>query len=76
MSEPRANGSKNVPKAFISYSHDFPAHSDRVLAFAVALRNHGIDVELDQFHTDEITTLPAGRVRRSVHQIRQRVRNI
>jgi len=46
------------PKVFISYSHDSPAHSARILAFATALRDDGIDVELDQFHTDEIIDWP------------------
>lgn len=46
------------PEVFISYSHDSPAHSARVLAFAMALRDHGIDVELDQFHTEEIIDWP------------------
>ena len=46
------------PKVFISYSHDSTAHSSHVLAFAIALRDHGIDVELDQFHTDEIIDWP------------------
>ncbi len=45
-------------KVFISYSHDSPAHSTRVLTFATALRSHGIDVELDQFHADEIVDWP------------------
>ena len=46
------------PQVFISYSHDSPAHSERVLALAWALRNHGIDVELDQFHNEEIVDWP------------------
>ncbi len=44
--------------AFISYSHDSPEHSARVLAFAQALRAHGVDVELDQFHGEEIVDWP------------------
>ena len=48
----------STPTVFISYSHDSPEHSARVLDFAVALRSHGIDVELDQFHTDEIIDWP------------------
>ncbi len=44
--------------AFISYSHDSPEHSARVLAFAQALRANGIDVELDQFHAEEIVDWP------------------
>ncbi|MGH8569477.1 MAG: SEFIR domain-containing protein [Gammaproteobacteria bacterium] len=35
---------------FISYCHDSPEHSARVLALAWALRSNGIAVELDQFH--------------------------
>jgi TIR domain/NACHT domain len=34
---------------FISYSHDSPEHSQRVLQMANALRAHGVDVELDQY---------------------------
>jgi len=41
-----------MPRVFVSYSHDSPEHSARVLALAQALRGHGIDVELDQFHQD------------------------
>lgn len=48
----------HLPKVFISYSHDSTAHSARVLAFAMALRDHGIDVGLDQFHTEEIIDWP------------------
>jgi len=46
------------PRVFISYSHDSQSHSDKVLEFAFALRSNGIDVELDQFHTDEIVDWP------------------
>ncbi|MGC2224759.1 MAG: toll/interleukin-1 receptor domain-containing protein, partial [Methylocella sp.] len=35
---------------FISYSHDTPEHSQRVLHLANALRGQGVDVELDQYH--------------------------
>ena len=45
-------------KIFISYSHDSPEHSARVLSLAWALRNNGIDVELDQFHNEEIVDWP------------------
>ena len=45
-------------KVFISYSHDSPEHSNNVLSFALALRDHGIEVELDQFHVDEIIDWP------------------
>jgi hypothetical protein len=35
---------------FISYSHDTPEHSERVLQLANALRAHGVDAELDRYH--------------------------
>jgi hypothetical protein len=34
---------------FVSYSHDTPAHKESVLQMAVALRERGIDVLIDQF---------------------------
>ena len=37
------------PRVFISYSHDTPAHQDRVLDFANRLRAHGIDASIDQY---------------------------
>ncbi len=49
---------KNGVKGFISYSHDTAAHSERVLALAWALRSHGIEIELDQFHNEEIIDWP------------------
>jgi hypothetical protein len=45
-------------KVFISYSHDSPEHSERVLDLAFSLRGNGIDVELDQFHNEEIVDWP------------------
>jgi hypothetical protein len=39
----------NAPRVFISYSHDSDEHAARVLALAVALCDHGIDVILDRF---------------------------
>ncbi|HEX5883833.1 MAG TPA: toll/interleukin-1 receptor domain-containing protein, partial [Pyrinomonadaceae bacterium] len=44
--------------AFISYSHDSPEHSKRVLSLAWALRDNGIDVDLDQFHNETIVDWP------------------
>jgi tetratricopeptide (TPR) repeat protein len=58
MVMPESQSTNKPIKVFISYSHDSAAHERRVLSFAVALRNHGIDVELDQFHTDEIIDWP------------------
>jgi hypothetical protein len=39
-----------VGKVFISYSHDSPEHSERVLALSNQLRGLGIDTELDRYH--------------------------
>jgi TIR domain len=36
---------------FISYSHDSPEHSAKLLAFSNKLRELGVDAELDQYHT-------------------------
>ncbi|MEN6429158.1 MAG: SEFIR domain-containing protein [Phycisphaerales bacterium] len=38
-------------RVFISYSHDSPEHTKRVLGLANALRSQGVDAELDQYHT-------------------------
>jgi hypothetical protein len=46
------------PRVFISYSHDSPEHSERVLSLAWALRRNGIDVEIDQFHNERIVDWP------------------
>ena len=37
-------------KVFISYSHDLPEHSERVLALSNRLRALGLDAELDRYH--------------------------
>jgi tetratricopeptide (TPR) repeat protein len=47
-----------APRVFISYSHDDPAHCDRVLALAQQLRRDGIHAELDQFHDQELLHWP------------------
>jgi hypothetical protein len=39
-----------VGKVFISYSHDSPEHSERVLALSNRLREIGVDAELDRYH--------------------------
>jgi hypothetical protein len=39
-----------VGKVFISYSHDSPEHSERVLALSNQLRALGVDTELDRYH--------------------------
>jgi hypothetical protein len=40
----------HIPKVFISYSHDTPAHASRVWEIADQLRAHGIDATIDMFH--------------------------
>jgi hypothetical protein len=39
----------NIPKAFLSYSHDTQEHKKWVLELTTRLRNNGIDAILDQF---------------------------
>ena len=39
------------PTVFISYSHDSPEHTDRVLKLSDKLRSEGIDCILDQYET-------------------------
>jgi hypothetical protein len=46
------------PRVFISYSHDSDEHRQRVLCLAQALRDHGVDAELDQYHENEIVDWP------------------
>jgi hypothetical protein len=58
MTKLEGSGRQKHPRLFVSYSHDSPEHSARVLALARALRSHGIDVELDQFHHHEILDWP------------------
>lgn len=48
-----------APRVFISYSqHDPAGHSLRVRALAQALSDNGIDVELDQYHQNELIDWP------------------
>src|SRR5262245_41634281 len=50
---------RSPPRVFISYSqHDPAGHSRRVRAFAEALTHDGIDVELDQYHQNEVIEWP------------------
>ena len=47
------------PRVFISYSqHDPVGHSRRVRAFAQALADDGLDVELDQYHQNQPVDWP------------------
>jgi tetratricopeptide (TPR) repeat protein len=50
--------SKPSIRAFICYSQDTELHVGRVLDLARALRANGIDVEVDQFHLDELLDWP------------------
>jgi SEFIR domain len=46
-------------RVFISYSqHDPAMHSQRVLTLAHALADDGLDVELDQYHQNELIDWP------------------
>lgn len=38
------------PKVFISYSHDSEEHKNWILKLATHLRDHGVDVILDQWN--------------------------
>jgi hypothetical protein len=48
----------NIPKAFISYSHDTQEHKKWALQLATRLRNNGIDAILDQFELQPGADLP------------------
>jgi hypothetical protein len=47
-----------VGKVFISYSHDSPEHSERVLALSNRLRALGVDAELDRYHVRPLQGWP------------------
>lgn len=47
-----------VPKVFISYSHDTLDHKKWVLELAIRLRNNGIDAIIDQFELQAGDDLP------------------
>jgi hypothetical protein len=47
-----------IPKAFISYSHDSQEHKKWVLELAIRLRNNGIDAILDQFELQPGADIP------------------
>ena len=48
----------NIPKAFISYSHETQEHKKWVLELATRLRNNGIDAILDQFELQAGADIP------------------
>ncbi len=45
--------SNQAIKVFVSYTHDSPAHSRRVLDLANALRQAGFDCDIDQYHANQ-----------------------
>jgi hypothetical protein len=47
-----------VPRAFISYSHDSQSHKQWVMEFAIRLRNSGIDAVLDQWELQPGDDIP------------------
>jgi len=49
---------RSVPRVFLSYSHDSPAHSADVLALAQRLRDDGIDCWIDQFESSPAAGFP------------------
>ncbi|MDP9121226.1 MAG: TIR domain-containing protein [Acidobacteriota bacterium] len=53
------------PRVFVTYSHDSPAHMDRVLALCDHLRHRGVDANLDQYEPAP----PEGWPRWTVRQI-------
>lgn len=55
------------PKVLISYSHDSPAHRDRVLQLADRLRQGGIDCTIDQY----VPSPPEGWPRWMMNQLEQ-----
>lgn len=48
----------NIPKVFISYSHDSQDHKKWVLDLATRLRNSGVDATLDQWDLQAGSDLP------------------
>jgi hypothetical protein len=48
----------NIPRVFISYSHDSAKHKSWVLDFATTLRNRGVDAVLDQWDLKPGDDLP------------------
>ncbi len=53
-----ADRRQQPPRVFISYSHDGPAHADRVLQLAYALERDGVAVALDQFVGESLVDWP------------------
>ena len=48
----------DIPKAFVSYSHDSPEHKRWVLQFATRLRQAGVDAILDQWELELGADIP------------------
>lgn len=42
-----------IPRVFISYTHDSVFHDERVLKLSNVLRGEGFDVDMDQFHANQ-----------------------
>lgn len=60
-----ASGPARPQRVFVSYSHDSPAHKDRVLALCDRLRHDGVDADLDQY----VEAPPEGWPRWTLRQI-------
>jgi len=57
--------SPRPPQVFVSYSHDSPAHRDRVLALCDRLRRDGIDAEVDRYEAAPPEGWPRWTMRRT-----------
>lgn len=44
--------SQALPRVFVSYAHDSPAHKEQVLRLCALLRHLGVDVRVDEWDTD------------------------
>ncbi|MBI3948720.1 MAG: tetratricopeptide repeat protein [Armatimonadetes bacterium] len=58
QAEANAGPPRQSPRVFIVYSQHDAAHSERVLEFARALINDGVNADLDQFHQHELVDWP------------------
>jgi SEFIR domain len=58
-----------TPRVLISYSHDGPAHDDRVLALADRLRADGIDAMIDLYEPFPPEGWPRGATVKSANRI-------
>ena len=60
-----SSGPPRPPNVFVSYSHDSPAHMDRVLALCDRLRRDGINAEMDQYEAAPLEGWPRWTLRQT-----------